>query len=97
MKRTLLPGLMTVVIALSLSAFANLPQKRITGYYWFPLDATGQPQAVTTLVYLPYDPYQCSTWAPGGYCAAAYTSYSGTHAPYYASGSQMQVDYKMYH
>jgi len=97
MKRNIL-GLTAVVLALTLSAFVSHSPKQGNGYYWFPLDpASGTPKMVTTLVYLPADPYACSNWAPGGYCSGAFTSYSGTHAPYAAAGSELLVHFSMFH
>ncbi len=97
MKRKI-PGLLAVVLALSLSAFTNLHEKKATGYYWFPLNPySGAPQSVNTLVYLPYDPYLCTNWAPGGYCSGAFTSYSGTQAPYTAAGTEILVHFSLFH
>jgi hypothetical protein len=91
-------GLTAVVLALSLSAFTSIrSEKKYTSYYWFPLNSySGVPQTVNTLVYLPSDPYYCTNWAPGGYCAGAFTGYSGTHAPYSASGIEVSVDFSLY-
>jgi hypothetical protein len=91
-------GLAAVVLALSLSAFTSFgPEKKATGYYWFPLDrASGVPQTVNTLVFLPTDPYYCTSWAPGPYCSGGFTGYSGTHAPYSASGFEVYVDFSLY-
>jgi len=97
MKRNIL-GLTAVVLALALSAFVSHSPKNGNGYYWFPLDpASGTPNMVNTLVYLPSDPYACTNWAPGGYCSGAFTSYSGTHAPYAAAGSELLVHFSMFH
>jgi len=97
MKRKIL-GLLVVALAVSLSAYTNLPNKKRAGYYWFPLDSySGYPQAVNTLVYSTSDPYQCTNWAPGGYCAGAFTTYTGTKAPYSAAGVEIMVDYSLYY
>ncbi|HVV04104.1 MAG TPA: hypothetical protein VHC96_07765 [Puia sp.] len=97
MKRRIL-GLLVVALAMSLSAYTNRPNKEATGYYWFPLDSySGDPQMVNTLVYSPSDPYQCTNWAPGGYCAGAFTSYSGTKPPYSAAGVEMMVHYSLFY
>lgn len=91
-------GLTAIVLALSLSAFtAARPEKKVGGYYWFPLNSfSGAPQTVNTLVYLPADPYSCTNWAPGAYCSGAFTSYSGTRAPYSAAGYEMLVHFSMF-
>ncbi|HWK03181.1 MAG TPA: hypothetical protein VNS58_06100 [Puia sp.] len=91
-------GLAAVVLALTLSAFtATRPEKKASGYFWFPLNPySGTPQTVTTLVYQPYDPYFCTNWAPGGYCSGAFTSYSGTSAPYSAAGAEVLVHFSLF-
>lgn len=92
-------GLIAVVLALTLSAFnaAHLPQKG-NGYYWFPLNSfSGAPQTVSTLVYLPSDPYFCTNWAPGGYCSGAFTSYSVAGTSYSAAGTEVLVHFSMFH
>jgi len=91
------PGLMAIVLAVSLSAFTSHQEKKMTGYYWFPLDAVGAPQQVNTLMYSSADPYLCTVWAPGGYCSAAFTSYSGTQAPYSAAGVKAVVHFSLFH
>jgi hypothetical protein len=91
-------GLSAVVLALSLSAFtAFRPEKNTGGYYWFPLDSySGMPRSVNTLIYQPSDPYYCANWAPGGYCVGAFTSYSGTSAPYSAAGLEELIHYSLF-
>ena len=92
-----IPGLLAVVLALSLSAFTSMHEKKVTGYYWFPLNAySGSPQPVTTLVYLPSDPYNCTNWAPGGYCSGAFTSYTQVGSSYVAAGVEMLVHYSFF-
>jgi len=94
MKRKIL-GLTAVVLALSLSSFVERPKSSKFGqYYWFPLDnGTGWPLVVSHLVYQSYDPYLCTNWAWGDYCAAAYTSYTGSSGSYSAAGFLIVVDY----
>lgn len=91
-----IPGFLAVVLALSLSAFTSM-HKPTTAYYWFPLNsATGNPQPVSTLVYLGYDPYFCSNWAPGGYCSGAFTGYARSGSNYIAGGTEILVHFSFY-
>jgi len=93
-----IPGLLAIVLALSLSAFTTLHKKAATGYYWFPLDASsGAPKPVTTLVYLGSDPYLCTNWAPGGYCSGGFTSYGRSGSYYVAAGTQIIVHFSMFY
>jgi len=97
MKRKI-PGLLAVVLALSLSAFTNHQKKEMTGYYWFPLDPTlGTPKPVSTLVYLGTDPYLCTNWAPGGYCSGGFTSYGRSGGYYVAAGTQVVLHFSLYY
>jgi hypothetical protein len=88
---------MVIAMAFTLSSF-SLAKKSATGnFYWFPLDpATGHPYTVTHLVYQPFDPALCNNWGPGGYCSGAYTSYSGTSAPYSAAGMEALIDFYLH-
>jgi len=89
---------LAVVLALSLSAFTSIPQKKATGYYWFPLDSTtGDPKPVTTLVYLASDPYLCTNYAPGGYCSGGFTSYGRSGSYYVAAGTQIIVHFSLFY
>jgi hypothetical protein len=95
MKRKIL-GLIVIVLAFSLSAYTSRPEKGKASYYWFPLNAAGQPQAVNNLVYQPSDPYLCTNWAPGGYCAGAFTSYSIVGSTYVAAGTEVLVHFSLF-
>jgi hypothetical protein len=89
-------GLGVVVLAISLSAFVKRPESGRQGLsnYWFPLDASGHPNAVTTLVYQVDDPYGCTFWGGGSYCAGSWSSYTGS-GPYYAAGSNANIDFRI--
>lgn len=89
---------MIVALAFSLSAYTNLPKKEVTGYYWFPLNSfSGDPQAVSTLVYQSYDPYLCTNWAPGGYCSGAFTSYTRIGTSYVAAGTEVLLHFSLFY
>ena len=96
MKRKIL-SLTAIVLAISLSAFtvrstgAKLPQ-----YYWFPLDGWGSPVSVPKLVYQSFDPYLCTNWALGDYCAGAFTSYYGSSGAYFAQGVEVVIHYHLF-
>jgi hypothetical protein len=93
-----IPGLLAVVLALSLSAFTTMRKTTYTSYYWFPLNSySGNPQPVNNLVYLPSDPYNCTNWAPGGYCSGAFTGYTLVGSSYVAAGTEMLVHYSMFY
>ena len=96
MKRKI-PGLLAIVLAVSLSAFTSFHKKEMSGYYWFPLDGSGAPKQVNVLVFSPVDPYLCTVWAPGSYCSGGFTSYSGTQAPYSAAGVEAVVHFNLFH
>jgi len=97
MKRKI-PGVLAIVLALSLSAFTSFHKKEATGYFWFPLDSsTGAPKPVSTLVYLGADPYLCTNWAPGGYCSGGFTSYARSGSYYVAAGTQIIVHFSLFY
>ena len=92
-------GLAVVHVAISLSAFTTHVQettnaKKFGTYYWFPLDpASGVPQTSGTLVYLSYDPSNCSLLGMGGFCMGAFTGYTQNQYGYHAAGTRVQFDY----
>ncbi|HEY4061155.1 MAG TPA: hypothetical protein VGM30_04605 [Puia sp.] len=95
MKRKIL-GLAAVTLALCLSAFTLLKPmpSGVASYYWFPLNsASGFPQTVPSLVYQTFDPAFCGNYLLQPYCSAAFTSYSGTSAPYAAAGMEVIIDH----
>jgi hypothetical protein len=92
MKRKIL-NLAAITLALCLSAFTLWKPSNQASYYWFPLSTAGFAQTVNTLVYQHNDPQQCGNFPLETYCQAAYTSYSGTTAPYSAAGMVVFIDY----
>jgi len=87
-------GLAVVLVAISLSAFTTHVQEAKTAkfgmYYWFPLDpASGVPQTAGTLIYSSSDPSHCSFLGMGGYCIAAFTSYTQDQYGYHAAGTEV--------
>lgn len=87
-----------IAVAMSLSAFSVVKKVAFAQYYWFPLDGTGVPLTVNnpTVIYMSGDPYNCLNWGLGDYCSGAFTSYSGTSAPYRAAGVEVMVDFHYY-
>jgi hypothetical protein len=92
-------GLAVVLVAISLSAFTTHVQeaknaKKFGTYYWFPLDpASGVPQTSGTLVYLSYDPSNCSFLGMGGYCIGAFTGYTQSQWGYNAAGTEVTAHF----
>jgi len=86
-------GLAVVLIAISLSAWTTHVQEAKTAkfgmYYWFPLSPSGVPQTSGTLLYSSSDPSNCSYLGMGGYCIAAFTSYTQDQYGYHASGTEV--------
>ena len=85
---------MGIALALTLSSFTLTKKTAVGNYYWFPLESySGSPKPVSHLVYQPFDPALCLNWGLGTYCSGAFTSYTGTAAPYNASGMEVMVDF----
>ena len=95
MRRKIL-GFTAIIMALCLAAFTLRPDHTaIASYYWFPLDnASGFPQSVPNLVYQTTDPQECGNYRIEPYCSGAFTSYSGTTAPYFADGMEVMIDHE---
>lgn len=84
-----------IALAMTLSSFSLLKKATFGNLYWFPLDpATGQPQAVSRLVYQQFDPQLCTNWGLGTWCSGGFTSYSGT-GPYTAAGMEVLIHYEI--
>ena len=85
---------MGIALALTMSSFTLTKKTAVGNYYWFPLEhGSGTPQPVSHLVYQPFDPQLCLNWGLGDSCSGAFTSYTGTAAPYNASGMEVMVDF----
>jgi hypothetical protein len=92
-------ALSAIVLALSLSAFTARQEvnNKKGNLYWFPLDpASGQPQAVSTLVFQANDPYECSSWGQYEYCAGGFTSFSTSGSFYIAQGTEVLLHYMIF-
>jgi hypothetical protein len=91
-------GLFAVTLGLCLSAFTSLKpsSSAVASYYWFPLNASsGFPESVPSLVYQTNDPQDCGNYRLEPYCTGAFTSYSGTTAPYFADGMEVMIDHEI--
>jgi hypothetical protein len=87
-----------IAVAMSLSAFSVVKKASVAQYYWFPLMTTGVPYTINNpmVVYMSGDPANCLNWGLGDYCSGAFTSYSGSSAPYSAAGMEVMVDFHYY-
>ena len=90
-------GLAVVILAISFSAFTTHVEKtenaKFGTYYWFQLDGIGNPLTSSHLVYSSGDPSGCSFLGMGGYCTAAFTSYTQDAYGYHAAGYEVVAHY----
>ena len=90
-------GLAVVVLAFSLSAYTTHVETKKDAkfgtYYWFQLDAGGEPKTMPHLIYQSNDPYWCTFIGLGAYCVGAYTSYTQDQFGYHAAGYMVTWHY----